>query len=85
MCELSREFSTEKNWIPKKHINKHSKFLATREMLVKTNLRSSLTPIGMAKLKKLMIAHADKDMKKGEHYKSYDNGGPLVEINLVVS
>ena len=48
--------------MPKKHINKHSKFLATREMLVKTNLRSCLTLIGMAKLKKLMIAHADKDM-----------------------
>ena len=53
-------------------------------MLVKTNLRSCLTPIGMAKLKKLMIAHPDKDMKKGEHYYS-DDGGTLVEINLVVS
>ena len=60
--------------MPKKHINKHSKFLAIREMLVKTNLRSCLTPIEMAKLKKLMIAHADKDMKKGEHYYSVDGG-----------
>lgn len=60
--------------MPKKHIKKHSKFLATREMLVKTNLRSCLTLIGMAKLKKLMIAHADKDMKKGEHYYSDDGG-----------
>lgn len=72
--------------MPKKHINQHSKFLATREILVKTNLRSCLTPIGMAKLKKLMIAHADKDMKKGKHYYSDDGGGgTVVEINLVVS
>lgn len=60
--------------MPKKYINKHSKFLATREMLVNTKLRSCLTPIRMAKLKKLMIAHADKDMKKGEHYYSDDGG-----------
>ena len=42
-------------------------------MQIKTTLRFHHTSIKMDQINK-MIAHADKDMKKGEHYYSDDGG-----------
>ena len=51
--ELNKEFSTEEYQMTEKHLKKWSTGLVIREMQIKTTLRVHLTPIRMAKIKKL--------------------------------
>jgi hypothetical protein len=50
---VKQEFTTEESKMTKEHLKKCSKPLVIREMQIKMTLRSHLTPIRMAKIKKL--------------------------------
>jgi len=50
LTELSREFSIKESWMAEKHLKKCS---TIREMQIKMTLRFHLTPITLAKIKKL--------------------------------
>jgi hypothetical protein len=50
---INKEFSTEEYPMAEKHLKKHSTPLVIREMQIKTTLRFHLTPVSMAKIKKL--------------------------------
>ena len=51
-----------------KHLNKCSTSLVVKEMQIKTILKFYLTPVTMAKIKKIQLtADAGEDMEKEEH------------------
>jgi hypothetical protein len=60
--ELNREFPTSR--IAKRHLKKCSESLVTREMQIKTSLRSHLRPIRMAKIKTQVIVHVGENVEK---------------------
>jgi len=49
---LSRELSKDETQMPKAHLKKYPPFVATREMQIKTTLKSHLSPVRIAKINK---------------------------------
>ena len=71
------------------HLKKHSIFVVTRELQIKTTLRFYFTPIRMAKIKKLKRKHMLSRMcRKGNTHVllvGVQICTTTLEINLVVS
>ena len=66
MNSLSRHIFREGMWMAKRHMKRCSKSLITREVQIKSTMRSHSTPTRMAIIKKIMSS-VGKDVKKLEH------------------
>ena len=66
------------------HLKKHSIFVVTRELQIKTTLRFYFIPIIMVKIKIQMTAHVGEDVYTFALLVRIQNGATILEINLAV-
>ena len=66
------------------HLKKHSIFVVTRELQIKTTLRFYFIPIIMVKIKIQMTAHVGEDVDTFALLVRIQNGATILEINLAV-
>jgi hypothetical protein len=84
---VNKQFSTEEYEMAQKHLEKCSTPIVFREMQIKTNLGSHLTPVRIAKIKTQVSADDGEDVVKEEHSPllvGLQDGTTTLEIILVV-